>query len=81
MNRPREVMEAMCARFDIEFHPDLVQPYKDREKKMLDGVHPESTPMSDPKFDLYQRIEPSAAESWTVISAARGASTGVVAIR
>jgi amino acid adenylation domain-containing protein/FkbM family methyltransferase len=66
--RPREVMEGMCATMGLEFHPDLLDPYKDVERKMTDGVHADSTPMGDTKFHTYGRIEAAAAERWRAVA-------------
>jgi amino acid adenylation domain-containing protein len=63
-HRPQETMEAMCKALDLEFHPDLLQPYKDREKKMTDGIYPASTPMGDIKFHEHRGINPEVADRW-----------------
>jgi hypothetical protein len=61
--RPRETMERLCAALGLPFHEDLLDPYKDVERKMIDGVHPDSPPMGDTKFRGYGRIEPRAADT------------------
>jgi amino acid adenylation domain-containing protein len=63
-HRPQETMEAMCAALGLEFHSDLLQPYKNTEKKMTDGIYAASTPMGDIKFHEHQRINPQVADSW-----------------
>ncbi|MDB6125043.1 MAG: Amino acid adenylation domain protein, partial [Pedosphaera sp.] len=63
VTQPREIMEQMCRRFGLEFHEDMVQPYKDPEKKMLDGVHAQSRSMTDANFFKYKGIEAGTAQA------------------
>jgi hypothetical protein len=62
--RPRAVMRQMCQRLGLAYHPDLLEPYKDQEHKMTDGIYAASAPMGDTKFNAYQRIDPGVAEGW-----------------
>ena len=62
--QPQAVMEQMCQKLGLEYHPDLIEPYKDKEKKMTDGIYAASAPMGDMKFNEYQGIDPKVAESW-----------------
>jgi amino acid adenylation domain-containing protein len=62
--QPQGVMEQMCQRLGLEYHPDLIEPYKDKEKKMTDGIYAVSAPMGDTKFNEYQTIDPRIAEGW-----------------
>jgi hypothetical protein len=64
VSRPREIMEVMCRALGLEFHADLVQPYKGIDRKMVDGIYADSTPMGDTKLLERQRIDPAVAESW-----------------
>jgi hypothetical protein len=64
VSRPRAIMEALCETLRLEFHPGLVEPYKDMDKKMINGIYPDSTPMGDTKLLQYRGIEPKAAETW-----------------
>ena len=34
------------------------------ERKMLDGIHPESMPMGDTKFHTHRKIDASIGERW-----------------
>jgi amino acid adenylation domain-containing protein len=63
-SRPQEVMVSLCDALRIEFHPDLVQPYKDLDKKMVDGLYSVSQSMSDQNFLRHQRLDPDVAERW-----------------
>ncbi len=62
--QPRETMESLCRQLGIEFHDDLIDPYKEKERKMLDGIYPESMPMGDTHFHGYSEINSSVAQKW-----------------
>ena len=62
VTRPREVMEEVCEQFELEFHEDLLEPYKSQESKMTDGIYAASTPMGDMKFLNYRNIHPEIAD-------------------
>lgn len=64
VNDPQNVMEQMCQKLNLEFHPDLLRPYENKEKKLTDGIYTVSTPMGDTKFLEYQQINPKIAEAW-----------------
>lgn len=68
VGQPRETMEGLCQKLGIEFHDDLIEPYKEKERKMLDGIHPESMPMGDTHFHGYNQIESAVAEKWMNIT-------------
>jgi hypothetical protein len=57
-------MEDMCATLRLPYHPDLIQPYKDTDKKIMDGIYADSTPMGDPKFHEHGKIDRSIGETW-----------------
>lgn len=61
---PRETMEKLCAGLGFKFHPSLVDPYSELEKKMTDGIHRDSTPMGDTRFLMRKTIDSKVAESW-----------------
>jgi hypothetical protein len=63
-HEPRQVMDSLCDALSLEFHPDLLQPYKDQHKKMVDGVYAASTPMGDINFLGHQSIDPQIADRW-----------------
>jgi amino acid adenylation domain-containing protein len=67
--RPREMMEALCARLGLDFHADLADPYKNIDQKMTDGIYQESKPMGDTGILERTAIDPGAADKW------KGAST------
>ncbi len=64
VREPKRTMEDLCRRFRLPFHPDLLNPYKDVGRKMVDGIHRESKPMGDTKFLEYGEINAGAADAW-----------------
>jgi amino acid adenylation domain-containing protein len=64
VRNPESTMRALCSAVGLEFHPSLVTPYEDVDRKMTDGVYAESTPMGDPRFRNHGRIDSSIADRW-----------------
>lgn len=64
VREPDEVVGGICRFIGLEYHPDMVEPYKDKERKMTDGIHKESRMLGDIKFHQHSAIDPAAAESW-----------------
>lgn len=42
----------------------MLQPYKDKEKKMTDGIYAVSKMLGDVKFHRHQGIDSSVADQW-----------------
>ena len=61
---PRGVMTEMASFLGLDFDESLVRPYEHLEKKMVDGLHPESTPMGDTRLLERDRIDPDVVERW-----------------
>ena len=81
VRRPRETLMTLCENLDLPFHPDLLHPYEGRERKMLDGIHPESMPMGDTKFHTHGRIDATVADRGTSDSHVLGEVTHNLARR
>ncbi len=62
VSEPRTVMEELCRFLEVEFHPDMLEPY--RGDKMTSGVQPGRQMVGDFKFYLRNRIDPKAATRW-----------------
>lgn len=59
---PEGEMRRLCARFGLPFDERLIRPYDGMESKMIDGIHPESTPMGDPSFVHHRTIRADVAD-------------------
>ena len=64
VQNPETVMRQMCEALEIPFHEGLLDPYKDLDKKMTDGIHRDSRSMGDTHFDQKKKIEAKKAEDW-----------------
>jgi amino acid adenylation domain-containing protein len=64
VNQPRPVLQKICEFLCLEFHPDMLQPYKNTEKKMTNGIHPLAKMLGDVKFHEHTRIDSTVAERW-----------------
>jgi len=62
--QPKRVMEEACGFLGLEFHPDMLQPYKDTKTRMTDGLHGVPRMLGDLKFHTHTDIDPSVAERW-----------------
>ncbi len=65
---PRHLMEALCQAMGLEFLPEMLDPYKGKEKKMIDGIYPDSTPMGDVRFHTHQKINQEVADRWKQVT-------------
>lgn len=64
VQHPETTVNRLCEFIGIEFHPDMLEPYKEKRKRMTDGVHAVSRMMGDPKFHTYKGINAKIAERW-----------------
>jgi amino acid adenylation domain-containing protein len=62
VENPKAVLEGMCQFLELDFHPDMLEPYK--KGRMTDGIHPLAKMLGDVKFHTYQGIEASVATRW-----------------
>jgi amino acid adenylation domain-containing protein len=64
VREPRTVLESLCHFLGLAFHPDMLQPYQDKQQRMTDSLYQESKMVGDPKFHTHKQIEPQTAERW-----------------
>lgn len=64
VQQPEGMMRSISDLLGLEFHPDMVTPYRDKEKKMTDGLHSVSIMLGDMKFHTHQGIDPKLATRW-----------------
>lgn len=64
VTQPEKTMRALCQQLNIEFNDALIDPYRDINKKMTDGIYDGSKPMGDPKLLGYKKIDPTLADAW-----------------
>ena len=64
VSQPKPVLEGICQFLRLPFHPDMLQPYKDQEKRMTDGIHPLSKMVGDIRVHEHKDIDSSVADKW-----------------
>jgi amino acid adenylation domain-containing protein len=64
VRRPREVSEELATFLGVEFHPAMLEPHAEREKRMTDAVAGHTEMLGDIKFHNHRGIDPRAAERW-----------------
>jgi amino acid adenylation domain-containing protein len=64
LREPQPVMESLCRFLGLSFHAEMLQPYKDKERRMTDGIHAESRMLGDVKFHSYDRIDARVGDKW-----------------
>lgn len=61
---PQAEIQRLCDFLKVDFHPDMVNPYKDTEQRMTSGVDTPSRMSGDLKFHLHKEIDPDSATRW-----------------
>ncbi|QEP42623.1 non-ribosomal peptide synthetase [Ectothiorhodospiraceae bacterium BW-2] len=63
---PKQQMERLCHELGLAFEPTMLQLYeaKQRQRRMTDGIHAESTMLGDVKFHSHSKIDAAASERW-----------------
>ncbi|MEH2159809.1 MAG: amino acid adenylation domain-containing protein [Nostoc sp.] len=64
VSQPQTTVESLCQFLEVEFHPDMLQPYKEKKQRMTDGIYAQSRMVGDVKFHEHQGINANTADSW-----------------
>lgn len=64
VSQPQTTVEGICQFLGVDFHPEMLQPYKEKKQRMTDGIYADSRMVGDVKFHQHQGINPSTADSW-----------------
>ena len=64
VTQPEDQARSLCEFLNLDFHPDVITPYKDLEQKMTDGIYEDSKPMGDVNFLAHGKIKAELAEGW-----------------
>ncbi|MFN6563901.1 MAG: amino acid adenylation domain-containing protein [Nostoc sp. ChiSLP01] len=64
VSQPQPTVESLCQFLGVDFHPDMLQPYKEKKQRMTDGIYAQSRMIGDVKFHEHQGINASTADSW-----------------
>lgn len=71
VREPEDSARALSRFLGLDFHPGMLEPYKERQKRMTDGLYnvSESRMIGDVKFHGYKGIDMKAAERWKEVIA------------
>lgn len=64
VSQPQTTIERICNFLNLDFHPDMLEPYKDKDRRMTDGVENVANMSGDLKFYLHKDIEAETAYKW-----------------
>ncbi len=64
VQQPASTVDGLCRSLGIDFHHDMLDPYKEKDVRMTDGVYAASRFSGDLKFHLHRSIEPEVANRW-----------------
>ncbi len=61
---PETALGKICEFLGLPLHPDMLQPYKDVNARMADGIHAQSRMLGDVKFLQHEKVEAKVGERW-----------------
>jgi amino acid adenylation domain-containing protein len=61
---PRRVLEGVCEFLGFAFEEEMLEPYRDKRRRMTDGIHEVSHMLGDIRFHQHRRIEAGVGERW-----------------
>ncbi|MBE2202015.1 MAG: amino acid adenylation domain-containing protein, partial [Anaerolinea sp.] len=62
--QPEATMREICQFMGLDFHPDMLHLYQDKQQRMTDGIYQVSRMLGDIKFHQHQGINPEVAHRW-----------------
>jgi thioesterase domain-containing protein len=64
VREPRAVMEKLCEFVGVEMVEEMMEPYREKQQRMTDGIHPLSKMLGDVKFHEHGGIKREVGERW-----------------
>ncbi len=64
VRNPEPELRGLCDFLGVDFHPEMLEPYKSKERRMTDGIHPLAKMLGDVKFHEHSRVDPAVADRW-----------------
>ncbi|UCH93306.1 MAG: acyltransferase domain-containing protein [Candidatus Aminicenantes bacterium] len=61
---PETTARQICRFLNLGFHPDMLQPYKEKKQRMTDPVYQGGIMLGDMKFHHHKKIDRSVADTW-----------------
>ncbi|HEY0604990.1 MAG TPA: non-ribosomal peptide synthase/polyketide synthase, partial [Herpetosiphonaceae bacterium] len=62
--QPEALLHDLCRFLGLDFHPEMAQPYQDKQQRMTDGIHAMSKMLGDVKFHQHTGIDASVSDRW-----------------
>ncbi|GGA46198.1 hypothetical protein CYANOKiyG1_65190 [Okeania sp. KiyG1] len=64
VQQPQSTVNLLCEFIGLDFHVDMLQPYKEKKQRMSDSIDSVSRMVGDPKFHTHKSIDAKAADRW-----------------
>ncbi len=64
VQQPKTEIEKLCKFLELDFHQAMLEPYKQEQGRMTDGLHSASRMIGDIRFHQHQKIDANIAERW-----------------
>nr|QEO74875.1 condensation domain-containing protein [uncultured bacterium] len=64
VSNPEQMLGGVCEFLGLDLHPDMLQPYTAKERRMADGIHAVSRMLGDVKFHEHKQIDARVAYNW-----------------
>jgi amino acid adenylation domain-containing protein/non-ribosomal peptide synthase protein (TIGR01720 family) len=64
VRNPEAELRRICTALELEFHPAMADPYREKRARMTDGIHAGGRMLGDVKFLQYRAVEASVGERW-----------------
>ncbi len=64
VREPEQAMQEICRWVGIEYEEGMIEPYREKQKRMTDGVHEVGKMLGDIKFHDHAGIDHNVAERW-----------------
>ncbi|MCA1567661.1 MAG: amino acid adenylation domain-containing protein [Acidobacteria bacterium] len=61
---PRRVLKGVCEFLGLAFEEEMLEPYRDKKRRMTDGIHEASHMLGDITFHQHRHIEAGVGERW-----------------
>jgi len=61
---PERTLLDICKFLNLEFNPEMLQPYKEKNKRMTEGLHSGGVMLGDMKFHRHKKIDRTVGDTW-----------------
>jgi len=61
---PESTLRRICSFLGVAFQSEMLEPYREKQRRMTEGLHPQSRMIGDVKFHEHKDISSETAEQW-----------------